>query len=176
MSFTVDITDAEIFTALRAFILGVIGETVSVVRGQDNRVVEPAAADFVVLTQGARTRLATTVATYDVLDPLPTDMAYATATDVAIQIDVHGPNSADNVQAIVTLFRSTYGATAFPDDIRPMYCDPAQQVPFLNAENQYENRWVTTAHIQVTPTVSTPQAFAGSLAVEIALAVDLEPV
>lgn len=177
MSFTVSPTNSAILTALRSFILGALPTgAVEVVVAQDNRVAEPVALDFVVLTPTGRTRFATDLAEWAVSNPLADEMDYAASTDVMVQMDVHGPNAADYVQIILTLFRSSYGVAAFPDGITPLYCDPQVQAPFLNGENQYENRWVSVAHIQVTPTVSTPQQFADIVTVDIALAVDLEPV
>jgi len=176
MSFTVSITNDDILTALRTFILAVLPAGVEVVEAQDNRVAEPTSLDFVVITPPNRTRLATTVESWDDTNPLAADMDYRASTDVQVQIDVHGPNGADYVQTILTLFRSGYGVAVFPEGITPLYCDPQVQAPFLNGENQYENRWVSVAHIQVTPTVSTPQQFADIVTVDIALAVDLEPV
>ena len=47
------------------------------------------------------------------------------------------------------------------------YADDPKQVPFLNAENQIENRWIVEAHIQVNPSITIPQQFAGTAVVGI---------
>lgn len=85
-----------------------------------------------------------------------------------VQLDVHGPNSADNVRVIETIFRSELGVQIFdPGEtdglIQPLYADEARQVPFINAEEQYENRWTLDVHLQINPTVGTTQQFAGVL-------------
>lgn len=57
-------TDSQIRTALRSFLLGILPAGVEVVLGQDNRVPEPVALDFVVMTRIRSDRLATNVDTY----------------------------------------------------------------------------------------------------------------
>jgi hypothetical protein len=88
-------------------------------------------------------------------------------TRVVIQIDVHGPNSADNAQTISTLFRDDYGVQQFASsgfDVIPLYADDPKQVPFVNAEQQYETRWIVEAAMQANQTISgLPQQFAGEL-------------
>jgi len=91
------------------------------------------------------------------------------ATELVVQLDVHGPASADNVRVIDTLFRSEYGVDAFATsglEIRPLYADDARQVPFINAEQQYEDRWTIDVHMQANPVVRTPQLFADEIVVQ----------
>ena len=54
-------SESEIFAALRSFLLTVLPQGVDVVRGQDNRVPEPAATSFVAMWPIMRPRLATNV-------------------------------------------------------------------------------------------------------------------
>ena len=85
---------------------------------------------------------------------------------VAIQIDVHGPSSAENAQIISTLLRDAV-ATEFFDasgfDIQSLYVDDPKQIPFANDQQQLEKRWVITAQLQANPIVSMHQQFAGAL-------------
>jgi hypothetical protein len=61
-------TQSAALTALRSFLVGILAAGVEVMQGQDNRVPEPAARDFVVMTPIMRRRLATNVDSYsDVL-------------------------------------------------------------------------------------------------------------
>lgn len=83
-------------------------------------------------------------------------------TEVVVQIDVHGPLGADNAQVISTLFRDPYGVDAFvalASTVTPLYADDPVQRPFINAEQQYEDRWVVEAHLQADVTVKVPQQF-----------------
>ena len=83
--------------------------------------------------------------------------------EVTIQLDVHGPNSADNAHQISTMFRDEYATTAFRGyghDVTPLYADDPKQIPFINAEKQYEDRWVLEACMQANQAViNIPQQF-----------------
>lgn len=88
-------------------------------------------------------------------------------TNVVVQIDVHGPNGSDNAQIIATLLRDEYAVEQFATygvDVMPLYADDPKQLPFLNAEQQYEDRWVVEAALQANETVSVSQQFAAALA------------
>jgi len=91
-------------------------------------------------------------------------------TFVVVQLDVHGPSGADNVQKITTLFRDDYAVQQFATydvDVAPLYTDEPKQLPFLNAEQQYEDRWVVEAYLQANEVVTFPQQYADAAAVEI---------
>ena len=91
-----------------------------------------------------------------------------TGMSINVQVDVHGPNSTDNTQRLVTLFRDAYGCdffTATGFDIQPLYIDDGQQTPFVNGEGQYEDRWVLQVKLQANPVVMTGQQFADTLSV-----------
>jgi len=139
---------------------------VEVILGQVNRVPQPQSPDFIVMWAIGRERLETNVDTYQ---NVPGNTAYVNHTRVNFQLDVHGPNSANNVQIITTLFRDDYAienfiaTNAFP--VTPLYADDPRQMPFVNAEDQYENRWVIDAVVQADQTVTgVPTQFAAALA------------
>lgn len=87
-------------------------------------------------------------------------------TQLDVQLDVHGPASGDNAQVLSTLLRDEY-ATAWFDasglDLQALYASDPRQVPFVNAESQWEERWVVTASLQANLTVQVPQEFADTL-------------
>lgn len=87
-------------------------------------------------------------------------------TQISVQLDVHGPSAGDNAQVITSLFFDPFATTAFQSsgfDVAPLYADDPKQVPFFNAENQYEDRWVVTAYMQANPVITVPQQFADQL-------------
>ena len=89
------------------------------------------------------------------------------STEVVMQIDVHGANSADNVQILSTLFRSTFAIDQLKGTgVSPLYADLPRQVPFHTAAEQFEERWVLEAHFQIIPVVSVPQQFASAVTVK----------
>lgn len=87
-------------------------------------------------------------------------------TQLDVQLDVHGPASGDNAQVLSTLLRDEY-ATAWFDasglDLQALYANDPRQVPFVNAESQWEERWIVTASLQANLTVQVPQEFADTL-------------
>lgn len=89
-------------------------------------------------------------------------------TEGVTQIDVHGPNSADNAQAISTLFRDDFAVQQLAaTGLSPFFADDPRQVPFVNAASQYEDRWVLEAHFQIDPSVVVAQQFATALAISL---------
>lgn len=158
------ITEDEMAIALRGFLLGVVPAGVEVFQGQSNRVPEPTGANFVMFTPRRRARLATNVVTWPYDDPAPLELDHTQSTEVTIQLDCHGPLGGDIAQTIATLWRDDYACAALETaDIQPLYANEPKQLPFINGENQYENRWVVEIALQATPIVSTPQEFAATL-------------
>jgi hypothetical protein len=88
------------------------------------------------------------------------------STDFVVQLDVHGPNSGDNAQRISALWYDQYTVTGFNNlgaAVCPLYADEPKQMPFVNAEEQFEERWVVDLHMQINPIVAAPQQFADQL-------------
>lgn len=192
MTATLSLTETQVLTALRAFLVDVLPVGVEVVRGQDNRVSEPVSPDFVVMTPGARVRLSTNIETfapvYAYVAPFGTGgavqfvgrhgpvvgmsinatsaKASATPTQVTMQLDFHGPSASDNSQVVQGLFRDPYACdffTATGLPIQPLYCNDAMQTAFLNGEEQYEDRWTLDVVLQTVPVTATLQQFADRL-------------
>ena len=226
----VSITDSQVFTVLRSFLIGILPAGTEVFRGQGNRVPEPEGADFVVMTPGSKKRLSTNfdgLTTIDFTGSIASTTLTVTAisggnlfvgatlsgfgmaantiitmlgtgtggtgtytispsqtlssvtmwtgssnveqdTQYTVQLDIHGPSSADNAQIISTLFRDQYATSQFALsglEMAPFYADDPKQIPFINGEQQYEDRWVIDAVMQINPVVSVPLQFASQLEV-----------
>lgn len=97
-----------------------------------------------------------------------------TPTEWVVQLDVHGPASADYTRVIEGLFRSEYGVDAFIAagesqapavyfTVIPLYADEPRQLPFNNDQQQVEDRWSLDLHVQINPVVSTQQDFADQI-------------
>lgn len=169
---TPSITESQVMDALRAFLLSLnLAGAPEVVQGQANRVAEPIGADFIVFTPTGRTRLETNVETWDASpDPAPGPVAIdrGRGTEITVQLDIHGPNGSDNAQVIGTLWRSDYACRAIDATIfQPLFATDGHQMPFINGERQYENRWVMSVVLQANPIVSTTMPFADSVDVNI---------
>lgn len=84
-------------------------------------------------------------------------------TELSMQLDVHGPKSADFAVIISTLFRDEVAVDFFGargNGVTPFYADDPQQLPFVNENQQVETRWVMDARMQINPTVTVQQQFA----------------
>lgn len=89
-----------------------------------------------------------------------------------VQLDIHGPNGADNAQVISTLLRDEFGVEQFAiadptGGISPLFADDPKQIPFINDSQQYEDRWVVECRLQVNQTVSVPQQYADGIDVRL---------
>jgi hypothetical protein len=161
----VSIPENQMVDAIKTFIQGIVGTGVPVVRGQDNRVAQPAQGDYFIVTPSARHRIATNQDTYDT----DADRRHAQRSIRAdVQIDAYGPNSADYTEAVSMLFRDMYGTEVFaPFSVQPLYCGDGQQMPLVNGEEQYEDRWTFSMSLQLNPAVSTSQQFADSVVLNL---------
>ena len=165
----VTISDDDVFTALRAFILDILpalgGDNVR--QGQQNRVPMPPGPDFVIMTPADRAGLATTVREYTPpTDPAPAVGTRETtrSTQVGCFINFYGENATDNGQIFNQLFRDLYGCDFLrPFNVQPLWCDDGRQMPLIDSEKQYATRWMIHALMQVNPTISTPQDFAATV-------------
>lgn len=94
--------------------------------------------------------------------------ALTQGAEVTVQLDFHSADltAGDLAQAVSTAFRDQFavdffGALSPPlSGAVPLYADDPRQMPFLNAEQQYEWRWVLEAHMQVNQVLSVPLEFA----------------
>ncbi|ALJ98691.1 MULTISPECIES: phage neck terminator protein [pseudomallei group] len=170
MPVTISITESQVFTALRSFLLGILPAGVEVVKAQGNGVGEPVGGDFVVMNSIASPRIATNVEGYTDPGTNPGTRNSMQAIEARLQLDVHGPNSGDNAAIISTLFRDEYACIQFATvnpDIQPLYSEIPRQMPFINGENQFEQRWIIELALQYNPITQTPQDFADEVIPQI---------
>lgn len=158
-------TDDAIMTALRAFLIAILPPSVEVIQGQDNRVAEPKVPDFIVMTPMNQVRMATnedewSTAIFPPATP-PSELLLTASVMMAVQLDVHGPNAPNNTLLLSTVWRDEFATDNVDTSIiAPLYTDDPVQMPFINGEAQYENRWVIMLYLQVRPQVVTPMQFA----------------
>ena len=170
MTPTLSLTEDQIFDALGDFLDSVLPEGVTSEKGQINRVPEPNADNFVIMTSQGSNMLATNETNWDTSTDNPTQITEMQSTELRIQLDVHGTNSSDNAQVIKTLFRSGYACDFFANiglPLAPLYSSDGSRVPFINGENQWEDRWVLIVSLEVKPVISYAQDFMVSLNVDL---------
>lgn len=154
LSPTVRPTRIAIQDAIVKLIASIAPAGMEIVEGLPNLVPEPMAADFAVVSIMTLRRLATNESEYT-----ETTRDVLMRTEVATQIDVHGPSSVENAAALVMLIRDMHATTKMAIDeplVAPLHADDARLIPFENAEQQTEWRWVITASFQANITLTTP--------------------
>lgn len=92
---------------------------------------------------------------------------------ITVQLDFH---SADNsaaqlAQTVSAMMRDIYGVSFFAalpspqNAVVPLFADDPALRPFVNAEGNYEWRWVLDAHFQVNQVARVPQQFADAVSI-----------
>lgn len=147
--FTVDIEQNDLYTALRGFILSVI-PGIEVIQGLGNGVPMPQGG-FIAMTALSRTSLSTNHHDYT-----ETQYKISQHQQYSMQIDCYGRQASDWASLLTSLLRDEYACSIFPHNIQPLYCDDARQMAVVNAEQQYEQRWMITAYFQFNQTWSRP--------------------
>lgn len=163
MSTTIDITQTQLLTALRTFLLGIYaGE---VIQSQNNRVPMPN-GNFCTMTPLFLTGLSTSRSTYT--DPgtsLGTE-SNQRSTEWRVQLDFYGESAADSATMVAALIRTSYACDQLADSgMQPLYAGEPKQTTLTNAEQQYESRWTVDFIAQFNPTVQTTMDFADQLAI-----------
>lgn len=163
MAVTIDIIDQDAFTAIVTFLSSILPTNTPIIQGLDNRVPMPVSG-FVVMTSAGIDRLVTNIDTYA---SVAQTKSVFTQTDFRIQLDFYGANSQSWAVQTMALLRDDIGVSAFPATIKPLYCDGLLQLPLINGESQYEQRWKLLAHLQYNPTITTAQQSATAISIGI---------
>lgn len=95
--------------------------------------------------------------------------------ELTAQLDFHAPDSTagDFAMTVSTAFRDEFGVSFFAaltsplNGVVPLYADDPRLAPFINAENQYEWRWVLEAKVQIDQTVAISQTYADAATVTV---------
>lgn len=159
------LTDRQLLTAIRAFLVAVLPVGVEVVKGQDNRVGVPKSKDFVVVTFMGRERQSTNRWAYDLDRNV---RAVLQPTTVSIQVDIFGPNSAANVQVVSTLARDMFSydnLRAQGVDAAILFASEPRQMAWIGGDQQYEDRWEVDLSVQANMVIEVPQDFADHAAI-----------
>lgn len=160
MAITTNITEKQVFTALRAFLLTIVD--CELIRLPVNRAAMPKGA-FVALSPGANVALSTNVTAY-----AASTKTVTRPSQFSVQVDCYGTGSGDRAVAIATLLRDAYACEQFAAsgyDIQPLYAGDAKQLPLVDGEAQYEERWSFDAVLQFNPSMTTPQDSANTLTI-----------
>ncbi|KKF37913.1 hypothetical protein SY86_18780 [Erwinia tracheiphila] len=89
-------------------------------------------------------------------------MGFTEVRQAEIQVDIYGDGAGDRAIALETLFRTGYAydaIKAIDARVAPLYSTEAIQAPMINAENQWQERYMLTLYLQVHITIDVQQDF-----------------
>ncbi|ARW09755.1 hypothetical protein S101447_00652 [Acetobacter ascendens] len=154
---------AQVFAALRAFILEVLPAGTTVVQARQNRTPPPRGM-LALITPLSCQPISTGSTRYGAQScTLLRQQQFAT------QISLFGTGAADAAQTLLTLWRDVWSTTFFANlaaqqqdmpRLSPLYADNAECLPYINAQQQYEPHWQLTLHSQLTFSITLPAATA----------------
>lgn len=154
-----DFTIDNIIDVLADFVEPICGE---VQQAQVDRIPMPK-GQFCIMTPLRFPRLSTTRdIKQDTGDPQTSAMGYTEVRQADIQVDIYGAGAGDRAIALETAFSSSYGydtIKAIDSRLAPLYSSDAIQAPMVNAESQWQERWVLTLSLQAHITVSMQQDY-----------------
>lgn len=160
---TVINTLTDVYTALGNFVAAQLGLAPGqVIQGYPNRVAMPV-GPFVLMTAMLKKRLRTNVDNFagtSEIAPAPGPVTAEQGQQVTVQLDVYGPLASDWADILTTLLRDNVGCLALAPLCQPLYADDPIRAPLVDAEQQYEDRWIISALIQYNPVTTTAQDYA----------------
>ncbi|MGY0156363.1 phage neck terminator protein [Edwardsiella tarda] len=148
-------------------VIGVLGQFVGPICGQcrqaqANRTSMPK-GQFCILTPLRFERLSTTRSiNQDTGSPSTSAMGWTEVRRADIQVDIYGANAGDRAVTLETVFASGYAydkIKAIDARVAPLYSTAAIQAPMIDAEQQWQERWMITLSLQAHITVSMPQDY-----------------
>lgn len=162
---TISVTESMLYTALRNYLLGLV--SCPVLQSQQNRAAMPK-GDFILMTGLGAVGLSTDKTAYVSGAINPGSETHTRSTQWNAQIDCYGPDAADMAALIATTFKTDYAATilgAAAIELQPLYANDPRQMTIVDAEQQYQPRWIVELAFQYNPVVTLPQDYAMALTV-----------
>ena len=166
------LTDDDILTAVRAFLLAYVVQPGGEVVGDVDNLVSMPKNPYIVMNHLTKPRLSTNVQSYDYSTVGTYTIATQTivqATQYGLQLDcVDGTSGGDWAQTISTIWRDEIAEDFLnPYGVAPLYTDDPKHAPWVNGENQWESRWIVNVYMQVNPALLLPASSYGHATVGI---------
>ncbi|AOA59926.1 phage neck terminator protein [Acinetobacter larvae] len=80
------------------------------------------------------------------------------SVEVMLQLDFYGDWAASRARQIANFWRSEYTTSAL-NTCQPLYSKQPVRLPFVNEQNQNEQRWLLEVYLQYNPEFKQDQAF-----------------
>ena len=148
----VAVTEDMVCRVVRNYIKS-IAPTLRVLRTPVNRADMPKDA-YVSFTPGLRRPLSTNISS-----DTANSRAVSRSEQMSFQIDCYGVGSANLAHTLNILYRDFYTVEQFASsglEIVPLYAGDIQQAPFVNGEDQYEDRYTFEIELQYNPHATVP--------------------
>ena len=159
----VDVTEGMVCRAVRAYIKSIAGD-MSVQRTPVNRASMPKGA-YVSFTPGLRRPLSTNRETRD-----DNSRTVSRPEQMSFQIDCYGQGSSELAEMLNVLYRDVYACDLFDSfgfSDAPLYAGDIQQAPYVNGEDQYENRYTFEIELQINSRVTVPLQSCNILGIDL---------
>lgn len=163
MPTSISVTETAIRTGLRSYALSLLPTGMEVVKGRDNGVPMPV-GPFAMLGSARMTPWRTNV---DSTDTATQTKSISVGASYTFQCDVYGTNAADNAAILAFAFRDDYSQQFMPAGAAAMYASDPLQMVFVDAEDNYEERWVVDLTVGYNPVIAIQSQSA--LSVDIVL-------
>ncbi|WP_235439405.1 hypothetical protein [Edwardsiella sp. EA181011] len=155
----IDLTVDNVIDVLADFVEPIAGECN---QAQANRIPMPK-GQFCILTPLRFERLSTTRSiNQDTGAPSTSAMGWTEVRRADIQVDIYGANAGDRAVTLETVFSSGYAydkIKAIDERVAPLYSTAAIQAPMIDAEQQWQERYMLTVSLQVHMTTSFPEPY-----------------
>ncbi len=155
------VAETDIEEAVVNFIASLL-PAIETVAGYDNRVPMPI-APYILIAVLYILPLATDESSYDHLAAKVTKQSL----QCTVQIDCYGVDALKLATTLSVMLRDEFACAEFATEsfeIQPLYAEYPRRMPFIQGEDQYEQRWTFTAVLQYNPVIVTPMQFADTLA------------
>lgn len=166
---TTSVTEDALLTALRGFLLPVVGG--EVIQSQDNGVPMPAGL-FTTMTTIRIEGLSTNKESWaDTGSSATSAIKNTRSSQWTVQLDVYGDGAMDRASTAAALIRTDYACTQFAAasiEIQPLHASEPHQTSMINGEQQYEQRWTFDFAAQFNPVFVTPMQYADELHIGLA--------
>lgn len=162
-------TEDQIFDAVWGFVAAILDPSLTnnIFKGFQNMTSTPPGVSYVVIQPGVKVRQNQIVRDYDANAGVVNNER---STNYAYQVDCYGPNGPDLADTIAIAWRSMWACDYFaglratptpgaPLPVTPLYADEPQQLNVVNAELQYEQRFMLKLYLQTNQVVALPQDF-----------------
>lgn len=168
-------TEDQVFDALFGWIANTLGlpdNTDQIIKGFQNLAATPLGS-YIVISPGILQRQDFGRRAYV---PAAGGLDLIAHNTYSYQIDCYGPRSAERASIIAGAWRTMWGVDTMQSAaLVPLYADSAQQLNIVNAEGQFEQRFMVRLFGQVNQTIRVSQDYFDTLDLDKLVCADRLP-